>query len=59
MCFFLAVSALSLFVIFFRRRAIGAGTGTAGMQQIPTAVKSRARSFLNRQFKTAAGVLGM
>jgi K(+)-stimulated pyrophosphate-energized sodium pump len=58
--FFLAVSALSLFVaFFFARQVIGADTGTPEMQRIAAAIKGGAEAFLKRQYKTVAALLGL
>ena len=59
-CFFLAVSALSLVVaFFFARQVIGAGTGTSEMQKIAAAIKDGAETFLKRKYKTVAVLLGL
>jgi len=52
-CFFLAVSVLSLLVaFFFARQVIGSDTGTPAMQKIAAAIKEGAEAFLKRQYKT-------
>jgi K(+)-stimulated pyrophosphate-energized sodium pump len=59
-CFFLAVSALSLVVAFFSaRQVIGADQGIPEMQKIAGAIKEGAEAFLKRQYKTVAVLLGL
>ena len=58
--FFLLVSVLSLSVVFmFKRRVIGADTGTAAIQRIADAIKEGARTFLKRQPKMLAPVMSL
>ena len=58
--FFMAVSALSLVVaFFFTRQVIGSDQGTPEMQRIAGAIKEGAETFLKRQYKTVAVVLGL
>ncbi len=58
--FFLAVSALSLFVaLFFTRQIIGSDTGMPAMQGIAAAIKKGFEPFLRRQYKTVAALLGV
>ena len=58
--FFMAVSALSLVVaFFFTRQVIGSDHGTPEMQRIAGAIKEGAETFLKRQYKTVAVVLGL
>ncbi len=58
--FFLAVSALSLFVaLFFTRQIIGSDTGMPAMQGIAAAIKKGFEPFLRRQYKTVAALLGL
>jgi len=59
-CFFLAVSALSLVVaFFFARQVIGSDQGTPEMQKIAGAIKAGAAAFLKLPLKTVAAVLGL
>jgi K(+)-stimulated pyrophosphate-energized sodium pump len=57
-CFFLAVSVLSLIVAWsFTREGIGSDTGTPAMQQIAGAIKEGAEAFLKRRYKAVAALL--
>ena len=57
--FFLALSLMSLVVAFlFARRVIGTDTGTPEIQKIAVAINEGA-TFLKRQSKTMAAVLGL
>ena len=58
--FFLAVSGLSLVVVFFfARQVIGSDIGTPEMQKIAGTIKGGAKAFLNRPYKTVAALLGL
>jgi K(+)-stimulated pyrophosphate-energized sodium pump len=58
--FFLLVSVLSLFVAFlFMRKVIGSDVGTPEVQKIAGAIKEGAKTFLKRQSKTVAALLGL
>jgi K(+)-stimulated pyrophosphate-energized sodium pump len=58
--FFLAVGGLSLVAaFFFVRQVIGSGIGAAGMQKRLSAAWQSAESFLARQYKTGAALMGL
>jgi len=58
--FFMAVSALSLFVaFFFSRQVIGSDQGTRDLQKIASVIKEGAEAFLKRQYKTTVALLGL
>jgi K(+)-stimulated pyrophosphate-energized sodium pump len=58
--FFLAVSELSLVAaFFFARQVSGADQGMAQMQKIAGAIKQGAETFLKRQFKAVAVIMGL
>ena len=60
MNFFLCVSVFTLIVAaFFARQVIGSEIGMASMRRISAAIKRGAKVFLNRPYKTAAGLLGL
>jgi len=59
-CFFLAVSVLSLFVAsFFARHAAGSNGGMRAMQQIAAAFKAGTGAFLKHRTTTVAVLLGL
>jgi K(+)-stimulated pyrophosphate-energized sodium pump len=53
------MSALSLVAAMFARQVIGSDTGTVAMLDIAAAIKEGAMSFLKRQYKIVAAVLGL
>jgi K(+)-stimulated pyrophosphate-energized sodium pump len=53
------MSALSLVAAMFARQVIGSDTGTVAMLDIAAAIKEGAMSFLKRQYKIVAVVLGL
>ena len=59
MYFFPAVSVLSLVAFFFARQVMGSDQSATEMQTSAGAIKTGAKAFLKRPYKTVAAILGL